>query len=215
MRQSGSAPHLFEAGHHGHLVRQRPAEPDSGVVGPVSRPWIPRTTAATSKAAPSISSCSQNRSTIHPSVSSRASVSRSRSTLVDSLPRHQGALALGHVACTGQPCQKHPSTNTATFADTKARSTRRRVPGMGQSTRNLRPKRCTAERRASSQDVSRLRADSILRRASTDEALGVGLIIRAIELIDSQWIFGSFGPSELCGIPPKIDVIDCFKELGV
>lgn len=50
--------------------------------------------------------------------------------------RHHSALAFGRVACSGHPCQKHPSIRTATLALVKATSMRRRaIPGTGYSTR--------------------------------------------------------------------------------
>ena len=55
------------------------------------------------------------------------------------------------VACSGQRCQKHPSTYTATFARVNTRSARRRSPRIGAtSTRYRKPRRHTARRRASS-----------------------------------------------------------------
>ena len=95
----------------------------------------PRTAHATFRAARSGSPCSQNRKTLQPACFSRVSVSRSRATFATIFSRHHEAFALGQVAWTGQACQKQPSTKTATFAQTKARSARRRMPGIGQSTR--------------------------------------------------------------------------------
>ena len=49
------------------------------------------------------------------------------------LRSHQSALFFGATPCRGQPCQKHPSTNTATFTRVNAMSiVRRRLPGHGQ-----------------------------------------------------------------------------------
>jgi hypothetical protein len=84
---------------------------------------------ATRIAARVASACSQNLSTVHPAARSWKSVSLSRSRFASIFARHQLALAFGHVPCSGQPCQKHPSTNTATLARTNATSARRRVPG--------------------------------------------------------------------------------------
>ena len=61
--------------------------------------------------------------------------------LISILFRHHAAFALGQVMCFGQPCQKQPSTKTATLATGKARSALRRVPGKGQSIRYLSPTR--------------------------------------------------------------------------
>ncbi len=65
------------------------------------------------------------------------SVSRSRAVMLLSFTRHQAAFALGGWTCTGQECQKQPSTNTATRAPRNTRSARRRrfVPGGVASTR--------------------------------------------------------------------------------
>src|SRR5436190_5448439 len=61
------------------------------------------------------SACSQNRNTIQPFALKCLSVLRSRRTLASIFARHQAALFLGHVACIGQACQKHPSTKTASL----------------------------------------------------------------------------------------------------
>ena len=58
--------------------------------------------------------CSQIRRTVHPMATRCRSVSRSRSMLRSAFAAHQALLVVGRVLCSGQPCQKHPSTNTAT-----------------------------------------------------------------------------------------------------
>jgi hypothetical protein len=132
-----------------------------------------RTTRVIAVEALRLCSCSQNRRTVQPAAISKASVSRSRLMLVSILFRHQAAFLLGHVACSGHPCQKHPSTNTTTLAPMKARSARRRVPGIVQSTLKRSPLRWTAERIANSHGVSRCGVTCILRRIEGLEASGV------------------------------------------
>jgi hypothetical protein len=63
-------------------------------------------------------------------------VAASRATLPASFSAHQSEFAAGKVACCGQECQKHPSTNTATLARVNATSmVRRFMPGTGRPTR--------------------------------------------------------------------------------
>ncbi len=95
------------------------------------------TTPCTRSAAARGSSCSHTRTTCHPAAASAASVSRSRAVMLASFTRHQSALAFGRWTCTGQECQKQPSTKTATRAPRNTRSARRRrfVPGGVVSTR--------------------------------------------------------------------------------
>ena len=71
------------------------------------------------------SSCSQTRITSQPRSLSRLLVSASRSLLARIFARQNCSLALGHVPCSGQPCQKQPSTKTATLARRKTTSARR------------------------------------------------------------------------------------------
>lgn len=77
------------------------------------------------------SSCSQKRRTVHPNDSSARVFRRSRELLASNLSRHHSALFLGCVACTGQPCQKHPSMNTATRDRVKTISPRHRNDASG------------------------------------------------------------------------------------
>src|SRR5699024_769627 len=89
---------------------------------------------ATCSAASSMSWCSQKRSTTQPAFLNRASVYRSRATFPSSLRSHHVLLLAGSVACTGQRCQKLPSTNTATRSRTKVTSARLRgMPSRGRS----------------------------------------------------------------------------------
>lgn len=101
-------------------------------------------------------------------------MSASRRRLAASFWDHHSPLDRGEVPWTGQLCQKQPSTKTATRAPPKTRSARRLTPVIGaRSTRNLKPRRCSALRRANSGRVSRCRCLFILRNASGDEAGGV------------------------------------------
>jgi len=66
------------------------------------------TASHTREAAASASSCSHTCTTSQPRSRSISSVSRSRSRVRSIFCRHQSALAFGHVACSGHPCQKQP-----------------------------------------------------------------------------------------------------------
>lgn len=115
-----------------------------------------RTADATRRAATSASSCSQKRTTPHPAARSNVSVSASRDRFRSIFARHHSPFATGQEPCLGQPCQKHPSTNTATCSRGNTTSARRLSDFKGAlSTRNLRPRRCRRDRRASSAGVSR------------------------------------------------------------
>ena len=59
--------------------------------------------------------CSQNRSTFQPSARSSRSVDLSLSMFCFNLGTQYSWLDFGIVPCSGQPCQKQPSTNTAVF----------------------------------------------------------------------------------------------------
>ena len=114
-----------------------------------------RTATATSSAATSISSCSHTRIGSHPARVSRSSVSLSRRLLPSIFSLHQSALALGHVACSSQPCQKQPLTKTATLAPGKMMSACLLMLGSGRRCiRKRRPCRCNADLRARSGPVS-------------------------------------------------------------
>src|SRR5260370_39407730 len=71
------------------------------------------------------SSCSQTRITSQPRPVSWVLVSASRFLLARIFARQNCSLALGHVPCSGQPCQKQPSTKTASLARRKTTSARR------------------------------------------------------------------------------------------
>lgn len=111
-----------------------------------------------------MSPCSQNRSTVHPRERRYASVSRSRSMFRASLAVHHAPFVFGAVLCSEQPCQKHPSTNTATLARVNRMSARRRGrPGSGASTQYRRPRRWSSRRRSISGAVSRVRCRDMRR----------------------------------------------------
>lgn len=113
------------------------------------------------------SSCSQNRSTTQPAASSIWSVSVSRARLRSNFHAHHSELVRGWVPCSGQPCQKQPSTNTEMRERGKAMSiVRRALPGILSWTRNLRPRRWSSRRSRSSGRVPDLaRRDIFLERA--------------------------------------------------
>ena len=68
------------------------------------------------------SSCCQMRSTRHPRLLSVRTTRRSRALLRVSLSAQNASLFRGCVACFGQPCQKHPSTKSASRTFPKAKS---------------------------------------------------------------------------------------------
>ena len=78
--------------------------------------------------ASSIGTCSQSRTTVQPARISAASFTRSRSTFLISFGPQYHSLALGLDPCSGQACQKQPSTKTATFRAVNAMSGRTRRP---------------------------------------------------------------------------------------
>jgi hypothetical protein len=129
-----------------------------------------------SRAARSGSSCDHTRYTAHPERASRASVSRSRRRLPLIFRRHQEACTFGQVACSGQACQKHPSTKTATRAEENTRSARRLTVGMGLwSIRKRSPRRCNSDLSATSAGVSRRFVACIRRLTRADDAGGRSL----------------------------------------
>lgn len=164
---------MFVSVHGGMVARQR--------AQPRGRNWAERrivirylrlrrcvTTRAMSAAASAGLSCSHTRTTVQPAARSRASVSASRDWLRAIFAFQYSELALNlAMPCSGQPCQKHPSTNTATLARLKTRSARRFRSGSGlASTRNRSPRACTARRTAISGAVSRRLLARITERAA-------------------------------------------------
>ena len=86
--------------------------PEGSAKGTAQR-WRPsdsRTAASTRSAAGSISSCSQMRTTVQPAAARRAFTFASRSWLRASLSCQKASLERGIVPCSGQECQKQPST---------------------------------------------------------------------------------------------------------
>ena len=63
---------------------------------------------------PFVSACSQIRTTCHPSDRNVRDTSRSRALFRASFARQNSPFCFGNVPCRGHPCQKQPSTNTAT-----------------------------------------------------------------------------------------------------
>ena len=88
------------------------------------------------------SSCSQTCNGFHPKALSSRSFLASRSRFAAILSAHHLAFALGATACSGHPCQKHPSTKIANRSFTRTISGR---PG-----RSLRCSRKRTPRRWSS-----------------------------------------------------------------
>lgn len=79
------------------------------------------------------SSCSQTRSTRQPSSRSSRVTRRSRALLLANFSNQNSRRVAGNVACSGQPCQKQPSTNMASLSLGKAKSG---VPGKGKCLRH-------------------------------------------------------------------------------
>ena len=79
--------------------------------------------------ASSTGTCSHSRTTVQPAAASAASAARSRSTLPASLGDQYHSLFFGLEPCSGQACQKQPSTNTATLRPVNAMSGRTFLAG--------------------------------------------------------------------------------------
>lgn len=141
-------------------------------VSPVSR----AVRAASTRSATSIgSSCSQALTTNHPMAVSCASVSRSRATLRSSFGAQYDAFAVGAVPCSGQRCQKQPSTKRATRlrVNTASGCVHLRSPSLiVRRLRKRRPRRCKMERTIASGDVPHLRFPRITEEAAGE--LGCG-----------------------------------------
>jgi len=67
-------------------------------------------------------SCSQILNTYQPARRNVRVTTASRARLPESFRRQNARLYFGFVACLGQPCQKHPSTNTASLSFRKTKS---------------------------------------------------------------------------------------------
>jgi hypothetical protein len=103
--------------------------------------------------------CSHSRTTVQPAWVRASSAARSRSTFFASLGDQYQSLFLGCEPCSGQACQKQPSTNTATLRLVNAMSGRTRRSGRSslKSFRYRYPRAWSAARSASSGLVSRRR----------------------------------------------------------
>jgi hypothetical protein len=154
----------------GHMLADLPPARRAG------RAERSRTSSSIARAATSASWCSHTLTTSHPAAVICSSVSRSRRAMPRNFRRHQLVLVLGRWLCSGQECQKQPSTNTAISAPRNRTSARRRrlQPGTGRSTTNRRPRRCNALRNASSGRVPDLLVRRITREVAGDEAGGTG-----------------------------------------
>ena len=69
-----------------------------------------------------LKACSQMRTTRHPCLRSVRLTSRSRALLAAIFFDQKTRLLTGRFECLGQPCQKQPSTKTATFCFGKTKS---------------------------------------------------------------------------------------------
>jgi hypothetical protein len=128
------------------------------------------------ESASSAGTCSQSRSTAHPESRSNCVSLASRSALRASLGRQYETLLRGATPCSGQLCQKHPSTKIASCQRVKAISGRQRPPlqSTRKSTRKRHPAACRAERRRCSGLVSRRLLPRMLRATASDRDLGAG-----------------------------------------
>lgn len=116
-------------------------------------------------------SCSHTRITVHPSSANVWLTAASRAAFRPIFTDQYSAFVLGMMKCSGQPCQKQPSTNTAIFALVNTKSARDLTPLIGElSTRNRSPRECRIERNDSSGFVSRRLFARIVRRACSDDA---------------------------------------------
>ncbi len=79
------------------------------------------------------SSCSHTRILVQPASASLQSVSRSRARLARTFSAQKVAFVAAMVWCSGQPCQKQPSMNTATRAELKTMSAVRLTWGSGRA----------------------------------------------------------------------------------
>jgi hypothetical protein len=158
----------FVEGEAGTARRVAACPKDSAV-----RHLLPRTRRAMRSAAITGGSCSHTLTTRQPAASKAASFARSRSTFRSSLARQYDSLVLGCTPCSGQRCQKHPSTITRTRGPGNTTSARHRTPGTGALfLKKRRPRRCSAERSRTSGRVSELRLPCMAAR--TPRLLGGG-----------------------------------------
>lgn len=69
-----------------------------------------------------VRSCSQTRKTLHPAALSVLPTTLSRATFLASLATQNARLFTGRLECCGHPCQKQPSTKTASLFDRNIKS---------------------------------------------------------------------------------------------
>ena len=115
----------------------------------------------------------------------------SRWRLAASLSSHHCRFCFGTVPCCGQPCQKHPSTYTATRSVGNTTSDRRRLPLTGRSTEKRSPMPWRADRSASSGLVSRRLVLVIRVRISSLDAAGTpfgGAVQRPSPAVDVRGV---------------------------
>lgn len=125
-------------------------------------------------AATSGSSCAQTRTTNHPASCKCWLVSESRCLLRSIFSRQNSELALACVPCMGHPCQKQPSTNTATFSPLKRISAFLCKAGNGWSfTAYAMSRASSAARSANSAFVPCLRTAFIRLWAASEDDFGV------------------------------------------
>ncbi len=128
----------------------------------------------TASIASSILSCSQTLTTFQPSRCRAWESAKSLALFLFNLATQYVALVLGVCPCSGQECQKHPSTKTATrrLGKTMSGRTLRPDASTGASTRNRQPWRCNVDRKSSSGFVSRRRLARMVAAAAELEATG-------------------------------------------
>lgn len=107
-----------------------PSDSASAPVGP-SAPDAATSASTIMATASSAGTCSQILTTVHPSAWHMDVVSRSRRTFRLSFASQYSRLVRGTRECSGQACQKHPSTNTATLRRVNTMSARLRLLGHG------------------------------------------------------------------------------------
>lgn len=116
-------------------------------------------------------SCSHMRRTVQPAAIRASSLLRSLCMFRSSLLAHHFALVAGRVAWIGHPCQKQPSTNTASLQVGKRASAKhRRVATGRRCLKNRRPSRWSFCLMRLSGPVSRGLFDCIERRTPGDDA---------------------------------------------
>lgn len=136
-------------------------------------PNLERTLRAMRLAAGAVSSCSQTRITNQPRSRSLVFVSASRALLARIFARQKFSLAFGQVPCSGQPCQKQPSTKTAILARLKTTSARLGESSSGLASREYRsPIAWSSFRMRNSAGVSRCGVARIRFRTIGEDAGG-------------------------------------------